>query len=185
VIPAGGATDRFDVSDAKRALRARMRAIRRSIASEPSRHRARSEAIGDAVIALMTARSALLRRVMTYDPLPGEVDLARVHEWCRSNGIDRFVPEVRADAPDELRVVPGDLDPAALDVVVVPGLAYTADGHRLGQGGGHFDRFLPRLAPSCVSIGVCFAEQLVDAVPVEPHDVTVDHVVSDAPSGER
>ena len=57
------------------------------------------------------------------------------------------------------------LDPALLDVVVVPGLAFTADGRRLGQGGGHFDRFLLRLRPDCLRIGVAFREQLVDDLP--------------------
>ncbi len=116
---------------------------------------------------------------MTYDALPGEVDLTVFHDWCHAKRVDVFGPVVDAAAPDQLRVVPGDLDPALLDVVVVPGLAFTPDGHRLGQGGGHFDRFLPRLAARCLRLGVCFREQLVDELPVEPHDVVVDHVVTD------
>ena len=74
---------------------------------------------------------------------------------------------------------PGDVDPASLDVVVVPGLAFTADGRRLGQGGGHYDRFLPRLRPACVTIGAAFAEQLVDDLPTEPHDIRLTLVVTD------
>ena len=65
-------------------------------------------------------------------------------------------------------------------MVVVPGVAFTATGHRLGQGGGHFDRFLPRLRSGCLRVGVCYREQLVDDVPSEPHDVVLDAVVSDA-----
>ena len=61
-----------------------------------------------------------------------------------------------------------------------PGLAFTADGRRLGQGGGHYDRFLPRLRAGCVTIGAAFAEQLVDDLPTEPHDVRLDLVVTDA-----
>ena len=88
-----------------------------------------------------------------------------------------MAPEV--DGPD-LRVQPGDVDPASLDVVVVPGLAFTADGRRLGQGGGHYDRFLPRLRPECRTVGAAFAEQVVDDLPTEPHDVRLDLVVTDA-----
>jgi 5-formyltetrahydrofolate cyclo-ligase len=87
-----------------------------------------------------------------------------------------LTPEV--DGP-ELRVMPGDVDPATLDVVVVPGLAFTLDGHRLGQGGGHFDRFLPRLRPDCLTIGVCYHEQLVADIPMAAHDVHVAVVVTD------
>jgi 5-formyltetrahydrofolate cyclo-ligase len=86
-------------------------------------------------------------------------------------------PEV--DGPS-LRVQPGDVDPATLDVVVVPGLAFTPDGHRLGQGGGHYDRFLTRVRPGCLTIGVCFREQLVAELPVEAHDVPLTAVVTDA-----
>ena len=63
-----------------------------------------------------------------------------------------------------------------VDFVIVPGLAFTPDGARLGYGGGFYDRFLPQLhAPN---VGVCFAEQLLDALPVEPHDVRVQRVLS-------
>ncbi len=63
-----------------------------------------------------------------------------------------------------------------VDFVIVPGLAFTPDGARLGYGGGFYDRFLPQLrAPN---VGVCFAEQLLDELPVEPHDVRVQRVLS-------
>ena len=52
--------------------------------------------------------------------------------------------------------------------------------HRLGQGGGWYDRFLRTLRPDCVTIGVAFAPQIVDVLPVEPHDVQLDMVVTDA-----
>ena len=80
---------------------------------------------------------------------------------------------------DALRVEPGDVDPVVLDVVVVPGLAFTARGDRLGQGGGHFDRFLPRLRGDCLRIGVAFHEQLVDELPTDGHDIAVDVVITD------
>lgn len=113
-----------------------------------------------------------------YDALPGEPDTHLWITWCRARAIDVFTPEV--DGP-ELRVMPGDVEPHTLDVVVVPGLAFTTEGHRLGQGGGHFDRFLVRLRPDCLTIGVCFHEQLVADLPMFEHDVRVALVVTDAP----
>ena len=61
-------------------------------------------------------------------------------------------------------------------LVIVPGLAFTPAGFRLGYGGGFYDRFLPQVAAP--TFGVCFTEQLVDALPVEPHDVAVQQVIS-------
>ena len=69
--------------------------------------------------------------------------------------------------------------PIGLDLVLVPGLAFTRDGRRLGQGGGHYDRFLADLPSSCATVGVCFAEQMVDDLPEEPHDRKVGLVVTD------
>ena len=113
---------------------------------------------------------------MLFDSLPGEPDTSGWIEWCRAHGHEVFLPEVDGL---ELRVMPGDVDPATLDVVIVPGLAFTPDGRRLGQGGGHFDRFLLRLRPDCVTVGVCFREQLLEQLPTAAHDVHVDHVVTD------
>ena len=71
------------------------------------------------------------------------------------------------------------VDPAVIDVVLVPGLAFTRDGRRLGQGGGFYDRFLLLLRPDCMTVGVCFAEQVVDDLPSEAHDRILDALVTD------
>lgn len=63
-----------------------------------------------------------------------------------------------------------------VEFVIVPGLAFTPDGYRLGYGGGFYDRFLPLVAVP--NAGVCFTEQLLDELPAEPHDVRVQRVLS-------
>jgi 5-formyltetrahydrofolate cyclo-ligase len=160
------------VTDDKRALRAEMRAIRARIAADPADRLARSSEIWAGIVSLGQLDG---RRVMLFEGLPTEPATETWFEWCTTHGVDVYAPEV--DGPD-LRVMPGDVDPQQLDVVVVPGLAFTADGHRLGQGGGHYDRFLPRLRPDCITIGACFAEQVVESIPTDDHDLSVDHVVS-------
>ncbi len=67
-----------------------------------------------------------------------------------------------------------------LDAVLVPGLAFDLNGRRLGRGGGHYDRFLVRLRPDCLRVGVCFEGQIVDTVPADPWDQPVDAVVTEA-----
>jgi 5-formyltetrahydrofolate cyclo-ligase len=72
------------------------------------------------------------------------------------------------------------VDPRTVDVVVAPGLAFDREGHRLGYGGGHYDRYLTRLGDRAIRIGVAYSLQLVDRVPTEPEDRLVDMVVTDA-----
>ena len=74
-------------------------------------------------------------------------------------------------------------DPGELDLIVVPGVAFTAAGQRMGRGRGYYDRYLSQPGVRAVKVGVCFAHQLVVSLPVEPHDVTMDRVVTDAPEG--
>ena len=62
-------------------------------------------------------------------------------------------------------------------VWVVPGLAFTAKGARLGDGGGWYDRFLSAASPSAVSLGVAYPFQIVDDLPVEAHDKSLTDVV--------
>lgn len=69
-----------------------------------------------------------------------------------------------------------EVAPESLDLVVVPGVAFDRAGHRLGRGAGYYDRFLSRIAAHTATAGICFDEQLVDAVPHGEHDRRVDCV---------
>ena len=64
----------------------------------------------------------------------------------------------------------------AIDLAIVPGMAFDPQGHRLGRGRGYYDRFLP-LIPQAYKIGLCFPFQLVGNVPTEPTDIAMDEVV--------
>ena len=162
-----------------------MRAVRAMIAADPDARRARSDRIWARIVASTdlgalgpgsgTGRAQM--RVLLYESLPTEPETEAWYAWCRDHDVAVFSPAVDGV---ELRVEPGDVDPTTLDVVVVPGLAFTTDGRRLGQGGGHYDRFLRRLPTTCVTVGTAFAEQLVDDLPTEDHDVHVHLVVTDA-----
>jgi 5-formyltetrahydrofolate cyclo-ligase len=67
--------------------------------------------------------------------------------------------------------------PEDLRVIVVPGLAFDAHGGRLGHGGGHFDRLLADTP--ALMVGLCFENRLVQAVPMESHDVRMDVVATE------
>ena len=66
----------------------------------------------------------------------------------------------------------------ALDMIVVPLVAFDRAGARLGYGGGCYDRYLPMLSPTCQIIGIAFDEQRVDHVPTDAHDLPLPHIVS-------
>ena len=68
--------------------------------------------------------------------------------------------------------------PDELDAVIVPMSAFDAEGHRLGYGRGAYDRYLPHLPETCAVTGVAFAEQEVEAVPVDANDVTMPRIIS-------
>ena len=66
----------------------------------------------------------------------------------------------------------------ALDMVVVPLVAFDRTGTRLGYGGGCYDRYLPMLSPVCQIVGIAFDEQRVDHVPTDVHDLPLPHIIS-------
>lgn len=66
----------------------------------------------------------------------------------------------------------------ALDMIVVPLVAFDQTGARLGYGGGCYDRYLPMLSPACQIIGIAFDEQRVDRVPTDAHDLPLPHIIS-------
>lgn len=66
----------------------------------------------------------------------------------------------------------------ALDMAVVPLVAFDRTGARLGYGGGCYDRYLPTVAPKCLIVGIAFDEQRVDHVPTDAHDLPLPNIVS-------
>ena len=137
-----------------------MRTLRRSLNGLDER----SEELWRHLIELPSV--AVAETLLVFTSVPGEPDTQSLLVWCAATGRLAAVPEA-------------DVDPTWPDVVVVPGLAFTAAGERLGQGGGWYDRYLAQVRADCTTIGVCFAEQIVDTLPVEAHDITMDHVVTD------
>ena len=71
----------------------------------------------------------------------------------------------------------GDDFSGNIDVIIVPGVAFDRQGNRIGRGRGYYDRFLCQHL-DVKRIGICFDFQLVDAVPTEPLDITMDEVIS-------
>lgn len=71
-------------------------------------------------------------------------------------------------------IVPAD----ALNMIVVPLVAFDRAGARLGYGGGCYDRYLPTVSPACHVIGIAFDEQRVDDVPTDAHDLPLPNIIS-------
>jgi 5-formyltetrahydrofolate cyclo-ligase len=96
---------------------------------------------------------------------------------CRIDGFDELETGhygIRAPKEGLLRPVEG----GEIDAILVPAVAFDRRGYRIGYGGGYYDRFLPR-APQAVKIGVAFASQIIEEIPVDGHDLPVDVIVTE------
>lgn len=69
------------------------------------------------------------------------------------------------------------VEPSEIDLMVVPGVAFTADGYRMGRGKGYYDKYMSSDGFRAMKVGVCYSCQLVDELPVDPHDVRMDKVI--------
>jgi 5-formyltetrahydrofolate cyclo-ligase len=174
-------------------LRAEMRRLRGSI---PPGERARLAELAEETLFTVDAIHEAAT-VMLFYAFGTEVATAGMAERVVRAGKRLLLPYLEEAGMEAAEVRPGDplhpteygprepprrvpVDPRTVDVVVAPGLAFDRQGHRLGYGGGHYDRYLGRLGDRATRIGVAFSLQLVDLVPTEPEDVPVDIVVTDA-----
>ncbi len=131
--------------------------------------------------------------VAFYFPVNGEVDTLDMIRWAHEDGKEVCVPVVEKgkgmkfviyDPVDELKSgaynIPepvGKPEREHVDLVVVPGVVFDKNGHRIGMGKGFYDKFLKD--KKCVKVGVCFSFQMVDCVPKEEHDVQMDIVINE------
>jgi 5-formyltetrahydrofolate cyclo-ligase len=128
--------------------------------------------------ALATALRDVLRaanRVAGYAAFRTEPPTADALALCREVLLPVLLPDRDLDweASDGTLLGPDAI--ATCDVVLVPALAVDHSGNRLGRGGGSYDRALRRARG--LTIAVLYDDELVDALPVEPHDVVVGAVV--------
>lgn len=155
--------------------------------------------LSQSVIARLKSRLAEAQTVVAYYSLPDEVCTHQFVDDLVAEGKTVLLPKVLDATRMELRhyTGPHDLqvgafgimesvgesftDYAGIDMVLVPGIAFDACGHRLGRGRGYYDRFLHPLVTASGShpllLGVCFDFQKVASVPVDINDVPVDSVV--------
>ena len=133
-----------------------------------------------------------------YSPIRSEIDPIPLMRKLAAAGADLALPIIVArDGPLQFRVWStedkltrgphGILEPSheavevIPDVVLVPLAAFDRTGHRIGYGAGYYDRSLAQLrgVKAVTAIGVAFAAQEIEAVPVHPHDVALDYVLTE------
>jgi 5-formyltetrahydrofolate cyclo-ligase len=84
------------------------------------------------------------------------------------------------EPPHERWGEPGkEVDPLALDLVMVPGVGFTREGARMGNGQGYYDRLLDRVRPGAPLVALAYECQIFPDLPVSPHDVYMDAVVTE------
>jgi 5-formyltetrahydrofolate cyclo-ligase len=176
----------------KDVLRERMRRVRAAI---PPEDRASLAARAEARL-LTLPELASARAVLLFYSFGTEIPTAVLARRLLERGFRVLLPYLAGDAMEAAEVRPGDrleatdygpkepvkrapVDPTQVDVVVSPGLAFDRLGHRLGYGGGHYDRYLTRLHANAARIGIGFGVQIVDEVPAEETDEPVDVIVTD------
>ena len=117
-----------------------------------------------------------------FDALPGwRWVLVRVEPDSEITFRDRDVPtEMHSFGMRQPRDV-GDPVPAReIDVFLVPGVAFTASGHRLGRGGGFYDRILANRRTDSIAVGVVAPGRLVESLPSGDHDQGVEYLATEA-----
>ena len=147
------------------------------------------------VVERLLSRLAHSQVVMAYWPLHDEVDIRPLIARLVAENRMVLLPKVIDNEQMELRLYRSEVDlvegafhimePVGeaftdfekINIVLVPGMAFDAAGHRLGRGRGYYDRFL-MAHPHFWKVGVCFPFQRVPEVPKELHDVCMNEVCS-------
>lgn len=120
---------------------------------------------------LGTAEWQQAQTVLLYDAMPDEVSLQLLIDDASGSGKEVLIPDQRPTAP----IIPAEVL-AEVDLAIIPGRAFTRFGHRMGRGGGWYDRILPHV--KCQKWGVAFNCQMVRMVPCDEWDVKMNKVVT-------
>lgn len=178
----------------KRQLRKDLKKILTNISIEDKR--SKSSRLSGMLVDVLSEYFSNVNFILgVYAPLKSEVDwsLSFSNEFCKKLAYPKlpeneqhlmyFAHCLKEDLVEsnefgsKILVPPHDADKIVPSALLIPGLAFTKQGCRLGRGGGFYDRYLEKYQG--IKIGICFNEQLLNEIPVDPHDCLMDLVVTD------
>lgn len=188
----------------KNILRKKMRSMLRDFCSDKNARDDESKKICDIFLSSDIYKNSQL--ICAFCSLPNEIETMLVIEQSIHDGKRVALPRVVPNTSDmdfylvensrafSEQIIPGEYgirEPCACleklsvseikkqSVFLVPGLAFNKSGARLGRGMSFYDRYLARLANGIALVGFGFPFQIVDAVPCEPHDVKMTHIIGE------
>jgi 5-formyltetrahydrofolate cyclo-ligase len=142
-------------------------------------------------------RFQIADEILFYMPIHGEVDITTLfieHKDTKKFVLPRVVNKSKdltlyqIETLDDLvkgtfripepKKALEKITPEKLDFIILPGIAFDLEGHRIGYGQGYFDRLLKKT--NCPIIGVAYDFQIVENIGGEPHDVPVDMIVTES-----
>src|SRR5436309_2367182 len=150
--------------ESKETLRQRMQEELRAL--DPEDRRGRSLQICNHVLELPVWKQA--RVVVVFEPFKYEPEITPLISDLQQRGSEIVAILPTARSQHDVAIF------GPIDVVLVPGIAFTRNGARMGRGFGFFDRFLAHRAASAIKIGIAFRFQLVDSLHLEPHQLKLD-----------
>jgi 5-formyltetrahydrofolate cyclo-ligase len=192
----------MDIHSEKRLLRQTILTARRQLT--PDVRQMYSRRIAQRTIQwLRTAATFSMKQsltILSYMNLPDEVDMQAVNEWCWQQKFRVIVPRIHDDQVGKLDLLEvneqtvwtinryGIREPLtnegmlaeqeAITIALIPGVAYDANGVRLGFGGGYYDRLKQRLE-GAILIAPAFEMQMCERVPREEHDLKVHKIFTE------
>lgn len=172
--------------------------IRKIIASRKRQHteqELRELSLATVSRLMLSQQLQAAKTVLLYYSIHGEVDTHEMVETLYRQGKNVLLPRVKDEYSMDLVLYTGrdSLKPAGsfhilepqgepytlynnIDVAVIPGIAFTKNGKRMGRGRGYYDRLLPLLSKA-YKIGICFPFQIFEDIPTDSHDFLMDEVI--------
>ena len=179
----------MSVTQEKKELRTQMRSMRRALDGQAI------EGFSHSVVQSIIQSGILsgCNVVLLYNAFDGEVDLSALKEYCAQQSICVCLPrccdaftmqavfstQFKKSAMGVLEPIDGTvMAPDAIDLVLVPGLAFDETCHRLGFGAGYYDRYLRQTSAHAKAYGIGYDFQLLPKIPVLQHDYTLHGIIT-------
>jgi len=159
----------------------------------------KSNEIADKLIKFDKYRQS--EKIMLYIATKSEVQTQRIIESAQKDNKKIYIPLIIQEQHDltpslvidyEKEIALGNLGiyqpkeefhrlfpPSIIDLVIVPGVAFTQQGYRLGRGGGYYDRFLKKLSGQAYSVALAFEMQIIKEIPLEESDMPVNCIITE------